>query len=78
MKGLKFVETLKITMEKEAGGQIITKEAYFNRKPHTIINNDMIQESLQISEEQLLNFIQQWISEGSNRLIKSIDGHYPT
>lgn len=39
MKGLKFVETLKISFTKMTDSNIIFKTAYFNSAPQTIINN---------------------------------------
>ena len=65
MKGIKFIETLKMLFSKMAGDDIIHKTAYFNSKPQTIINNLEIAESLQTSKQQILNFVAQWISEGS-------------
>ena len=76
MKGLKFVETLKTTFEKKSGDEIVIKTAYFNSQPHTIINNLEIAESLQLSKQQILNKIAQWISEGSGWTTQSIDNHY--
>ena len=80
MKGLKFVETLKVTFKKPKidGNKQVTeyKTAHFNSKPQTITNNVMIPKSLQLSKEQILNFIAQWISEGSCWTIESVDSHY--
>ena len=76
IKGLKFVETLKTTFEKKSGDEIVIKTAYFNSQPHTIINNLEIAESLQLSKQQILNKIAQWISEGSGWTTQSIDNHY--
>jgi len=49
MKGLKFVETLKVTFTKISGSETVNKTAYFNSKPQTIINNTEIPEALQSS-----------------------------
>ena len=57
MKGLKFVETLKITLKKVSNDGILEKTNYFNSKPQTIINNTEIPESLQLSKDQILNMI---------------------
>ena len=76
MKGLKFVETLKVTLKKSAKDEIVYKTAYFNSKPKTIINNIEIPEALQFSKEQILNMIAQWISEGSGWTVESVDNHY--
>ena len=76
MKGLKFNETLKITFEKQNGDKLIEKEAYFNAKPQTVTNEEEIANLLQITQQQIVNMIQQWISEGSGWIIKSVDGHF--
>ena len=76
IKGLKFIETLKVTFKKVSNNEIIDKTAYFNSKAQTIINNLNITESLNLSEQQLLNFIALWVSEGSGWTIESIDNHY--
>ncbi|KAL9971514.1 hypothetical protein ACROYT_G017685 [Oculina patagonica] len=76
MKGVKFIETLKVKFTKMSGDSVIYKTAYFNSKAQTIINNLEIVESLQASKQQILNFVAQWISEGSGWTIESVDGHY--
>ena len=76
MKGLKFVETLKVTFKKASNDEILFKTAYFNSKPQTIINNTEIPAALQLSKDQILNIIAQWISEGSGWTIESVDNHY--
>ena len=53
MKGLKFIETLKITFSKMTGDGIIHKTAYFNSKAQTIINDLEIAETLKVSEQQI-------------------------
>ena len=76
MKGLKFVETLKVTFKKLANDEIVYKTAYFNSKAQTIINNIEIPEALQLSKQQILNMIAKWISEGSGWTIQSVDNHH--
>ena len=79
MKGLKFVETLRVTFKKptnDAKDVIVYKTTYFNSKPQTIINNVRIPEALQLSKDQILNIIAQWISEGSGWTIESVDNHH--
>ena len=76
MKGLKVVETLKVTFTKYSQDRTIDKTAYFNSKPQTITNNIEIPESLQLSKQQILNLVAQWISEGSGWTIESVDNHY--
>ena len=76
MKGLKFVENLKVTFKKNSKNEIIIKTAYFNSKPKTIINKTQITEELQSSKHEILNITAQWISEGSGWTIESVDNHY--
>ena len=76
MKGLKFIETLKVTFTKMTNDDVIQKTAFFNSKAQTIINDLEIPGSLKLSEQQILNFVAQWISEGSGWTIQSIDTHY--
>ena len=76
IKGLKYVETLKVTFNKISDGEIVEKSAYFDSKVQTIINNTEINEALQMSKQNLLNQISQWISEGSGWTIQSVDSHY--
>ena len=76
MKGLKVVETFRVTFKKLAKDEIVYKTAYFNSKPQTIINNTEIPEALQLSKQQILNIIAQWVSEGSGWTVESVDNHY--
>ena len=76
IKGLKYVETVKVTFNKISDGEIVEKSAYFNSKAQTIINNTEINEALQMSKQNILNLISQWISEGSGWTIQSVDSHY--
>ena len=76
MKGLKFVETLKVTFTKMSDVEIVHKTAYFNSLAETIINNLEITESLQVSKQNILNKIAVWISEGSGWTVQSVDNHY--
>ena len=65
MKGIKFNETLKVKFWKPRDDGWTYKSAYFNSKPQTVINDININEALQLTKQQILNFIAQWISEGS-------------
>ena len=76
MKGLKFVETLKVTFKKLGKDGILDKTAYFNSKAQTIINKKEIPEASQLTKQQILNKIAVWISEGSGWTIESVDNHY--
>ena len=75
-KGLKLIETLKVTLNKQTNDKITQKTAYFNSKAQEITNNVMVVESLKSSKDQILNIIAQWISEGSGWTIESVDNHY--
>ena len=76
MKGLKFVETLKMTFKKLGKNGTLNKTAYFNSKRQTIINNTEIPEASQLTKQQILNKIAVWISDGSGWTIESVDNHY--
>ena len=76
MKGLKYVETLKVTFEKISADVIVEKSAYFNSASQTIINQMEINEALQMSKQNILNKIAQWISERSGWMVQSVDNHY--
>ena len=76
MKGLKFNETLKIKFEKQNGDELIEEKAYLNAEKQTVTNDVEIAELLQITQQQILNKIQKWISKGSGWTIKSVDGHF--
>ena len=76
LKGFKYIETLKITFEKQLEDETTIKTAYFNSKTKTLINENEINEVLQTSRQELIGAIGQWISEGSGWTIQSVDGHY--
>ena len=75
-KGFKCVETLQVTFTKLSSDEIVIKTAYFNSKAQTVINHIEIHEALQMSKQNILNKITQWISEGSGWTIQSVDNHY--
>lgn len=76
MKGLKFVETLRIVFKKPVAGEIQYKMAYFNSTSQTIISHIEIPEALQLTKQKILNKVAQWISEGSGWMIEPVDNHY--
>ena len=75
-KGFKFVETLQVKFVKYSNDKKISKNGYFNSTTNLIINETDIKLSLQASQQQILNKIAQWISEGSGWTIQSIENHY--
>ena len=70
LKGFKYIETLKITFEKQLGNKTTIKTAYFNSMTTTIINKNEINKALQTSRQELMKAIGQWISEGSGWTIQ--------
>ena len=71
MKGIKYIETLKLTFKKTAIAadknepEMIFKTVYFNSKTKTIINENEVNESIQTSNQEILNVVGVWLSEGS-------------
>ena len=75
-KGFKFVETLQVKFVKYSNDKKIQKNGYFNSATDLIINETDIKLAIQASQQQILNKIAQWISEGSGWTIQSIENHY--
>ena len=75
-KGFKFVETLQVKFVKHSNDKKIQKNGYFNSATDLIINETDIKLATQASQQQILNKIAQWISEGSGWTIQSIENHY--
>ena len=75
-KGFKFVETLQVKFVKHSNDKNILKNGYFNSTTDLIINETDIKLVIQASQQQILNKIAQWISEGSGWTIQSIENHY--
>ena len=76
MNGLKFIESLKVTLTKISDGETISNTPVFFSTPQTIINNTEIMVALEATQQMILNKIAIWISEGSGWTIKSVDHHY--
>ena len=82
MKGFKFFETLEVTFEKDTidsktGKRIsIYKTAFFNGKAKIVTKVDDIEPELNMSRQEILNVIDNWVSEGSGWVIDRIDSHY--
>ena len=59
MKGLKFVETVKVTFDKveDKGDKKVMndKTAHFNSSPQTMINDTEIADSLRLTEQHIRN-----------------------
>ena len=82
MKGLKFIEMLEVTFEKDTidsktGKRVsIYKSAFFNGKAKTITKANDIEHELNMSRQEILNVIDKWVSEGSGWVIDRTDSHY--
>ena len=82
MKGIKYIETLKLTLKKttidaDKKDTITTfKTAYFNNKVKTLISKGEANESIHTSNREILNGISVWLSEGSGWTVESVDDHY--
>ena len=75
-KGFNFIETLKVQFIKHSNDKKILKNGYFNSITDLIINETDIKLAIQASQQQILNKISQWISEGSGWTIQLIENHY--
>ena len=82
MKGLKFIETLKVRFEKDTidsktGKHVsICKTAFFDGKAKTITKVNDIEHELSMYRQEILNVIDKWVSEGLGWVIDRIDSHY--
>ena len=76
MKGFIFIESLKVEFSKVSNDKTVYKNAYFNSKVKTVVNENELNEVLQTSKQEILNKSAQWISEGSGWTIKSIHNQY--
>ena len=72
MKVYRYTQTLVVTFKKPK----VLKKAYFNSKPKIVRNDNDIEENLIKSNEEILNRIDVWISEGSGWTIESVDQHF--
>ena len=82
MKGYKFIETLEIMFKKSAINpetgkcESTYKTAFFNSKAKTITEASKIESELSMSQQEILNMIDIWVSEGSGWVIDKIDSNY--
>ena len=82
MKGFKFIETLEVMFKKEISNsktgecENIYKTAFFNGKAKTITKASEIESELSMSQQEILNVIDIWVSEGSGWTIDKIDSNY--
>ena len=82
MKGIKYIGSLKLTFKKTTvdankKDTITTfKTAYFNSKAKAIMNENEINGSIQTSDQEILNGISLWLSEGSGWTVESVSDQY--
>jgi len=68
--------TLKVRLRKEREDGTIYKEPYLCSSTLTITNEGGILEKLEKAEQEILERIATWISEGSGWIIEEILNHY--
>ena len=82
MKGYKFNMTPEVTFEKETSNpkngerKSIYKTAFLNGKAKTITKASEIESELSMSQQEILNTIDIWVSKGSGWTIDKIDSDY--
>ena len=75
----KLVEIMALAIKKadtNSPQSFIRKTTYFNSKAQTIINNEEVTESLELSKQQILNEISKWVSDGSGWTVESVENHF--
>ena len=81
-KGFKFIGTLVVTFNKATFNsktgecEDICKTALFNGKAKTIAKASEIEPELSMSQNEILDVIDKWVSKGSGWVIDRIDSHY--
>lgn len=68
----------KVQMNSIAKKQYKIKTVYFTSKPLAIINEVEIKDKVQLSVQEILKKIGQWLSEGSCWTAEEVDSHYLT
>jgi len=63
-------------MKKETEDGTIYREPYYTSKAKTVTNKDEVLEKIMLGEEEILNRIADWLSEGSQWVIDDILDHY--
>ena len=82
MKGYKFIEALEVTFKKReydpktGKSEFIFNTAFFNGKAKTITKASKIESELSMSQQEILDTIDIWISEGLGWTIDKIDSNY--
>ncbi|XP_057306823.1 uncharacterized protein LOC130645009 isoform X1 [Hydractinia symbiolongicarpus] len=77
LKGYKYKKTLKVTFKKQMDSEnMVYKSAYFQSRPQTVTNENDIQSVISLSSQEIINIINQWISEGSGWVVDSVNSNY--
>lgn len=80
--GFKFLVTVKITSKRKAvdpetgEDYFVFKDGYFNSTATAVLNKESIIDYLRKADEEILNIIASWISEGSGWVIELITEHW--
>ena len=74
-KAIKFIQTLKVIFEKIIE-KFSFKTGHFNSKPKILMNENEIPKIQKESQDEIINKIQEWVSEGSGWTIYSISSHH--
>ena len=73
-KGFQYEITLKVLLKQyEAGGEIELRSVYFNSTTKTVINHKF---KLGSSLQEIFYRIDNWINEGSDWIVESIESQY--
>ena len=74
-RGFNFNTTLKAQLSKRKENETIYREPYFNAGPFTVTNSDQISESIDNSNEIILEIMAGWLSEGSGWVFELVLSH---
>ena len=78
MGGLKYSEALEVEFYKQIEGPKPHKyeKGYCHRKRYSVINTHSIQESLELSQQEVLRKVENWMSEASGWVVNQVRRHY--
>ena len=77
MKCVKFSEWISVPFKKYKDGQFEhSGKIMFRCKPELVMSEGDILPALNLTQEELLDIIQKWVSQGSGWIIDHIEGHY--
>ena len=78
MRGFKYSEALEVEFYKRIEGPKPHKyeKGYCDSKQHIVINTHSIQESLELSQQEVLRKVANWMSEASGWVVNQVRRHY--